>query len=370
MKIIYLAPTPIPSREANTVHVMKMAQALSGAGHDVVVVAPEYNRKTAIDKGGDPFAYYGVRNCFSLYQTQNIIPGRAGMILHLLQCVKAVLSMRPDLVYARSLPGAWACCALGVDTVFETHALIDRGSFAGRLFASLPRFKSLKKIVSITHALKGMIVDVYNIHDEMIYVAPDGADAPDTPPPPASTHARIQAGYIGHLYPGRGIDIILSLAAQRRDIDFHVIGGTDDDLAHWRAKAKGMENITFYGHLPHGEIQDHYTRFDILLAPYQRTVTVAGRGDTSAWMSPLKIFEYMSSARAIICSDIPVLREVLEDRRNCLLCPPDNLDSWLSALDNLAKDPDERTRIGEAGHRDLIEKYSWSMRAQGILSTL
>jgi len=40
-------------------------------------------------------------------------------------------------------------------------------------------------------------------------------------------------------------------------------------------------------------------------------------------MSPLKIFEHMSSRKCIFSSDIPVLREVLNDA-NAVLAVPDD----------------------------------------------
>ena len=40
MKILYISKSTIPSRTANSVHVMKMCQAFSDIGHDVVLLAP------------------------------------------------------------------------------------------------------------------------------------------------------------------------------------------------------------------------------------------------------------------------------------------------------------------------------------------
>ena len=46
----------------------------------------------------------------------------------------------------------------------------------------------------------------------------------------------------------------------------------------------------------------------ILLAPYQKDTIVPGGAITSDWMSPLKIFEYMSSKRPLISSNLEVLK--------------------------------------------------------------
>ena len=39
MKILYVAASPIPSQAANSVHVIKMANALANAGHETILVS-------------------------------------------------------------------------------------------------------------------------------------------------------------------------------------------------------------------------------------------------------------------------------------------------------------------------------------------
>ena len=71
------------------------------------------------------------------------------------------------------------------------------------------------------------------------------------------------------------------------------------------------------------ETEKFRLKMDILLAPYQDRVTVAQSDNitTERWMSPLKLFEYMAAGKAIICSDIPVLREILENDMMETFCP-------------------------------------------------
>ena len=44
-------------------------------------------------------------------------------------------------------------------------------------------------------------------------------------------------GYFGHLYPGRGVDIIEAMASERPDVLFLVFGGNDSDIAVKKKKA-------------------------------------------------------------------------------------------------------------------------------------
>ena len=46
--------------------------------------------------------------------------------------------------------------------------------------------------------------------------------------------------------------------------------------------------------------------------PYQRNVGIGTKNsDTSNWMSPMKMFEYMSTGVPIVSSDLPVLKKFL-----------------------------------------------------------
>ena len=48
MKILYISNSVIPSRKANSIHVMKMCQAFADNGHKVILLAP--NKKDQYEK--------------------------------------------------------------------------------------------------------------------------------------------------------------------------------------------------------------------------------------------------------------------------------------------------------------------------------
>jgi len=84
----------------------------------------------------------------------------------------------------------------------------------------------------------------------------------------------------------------------------------------------------------------------------------------------MKMFEYMAAGLPIVSSDLPVLREVLENGRNALLVSPDDLDAWAKAISLLAANAGLRRRLGEAARADLIEYYTWETRARSVLADL
>lgn len=375
MKVLYLSSSTIPSRAANSVHVMKMCQAFAANGHEVTLLA----RRPLSPTVTNDYDYYGVAPSFQLLKClppPTPLLSRFWIFYEMLWVRRQMARLpSPDLLYARRVYNLAVLARRQIPMMLELHDVPHH-----RLFKSLvgwlmerPHFA---RLITISAALRGAIQEIYpNLPDAKIIVAHDGADLPPAhlilaePLLPGRPSA-FRVGYVGHLYPGRGIEIIITLARQRPEIEFHIVGGDEADIRYWRQQYQG-DNLVFHGYAPPKAVAQYTAQFDAVLAPYQRKVLGAGRDrDTARWMSPLKIFEYMASAKAIVCSDLPPLREVLRDRVNALLRPPDDVAAWVEALDELQADPDLRRRLGERAFQDFQAQYTWQKRAELVLAGL
>lgn len=151
------------------------------------------------------------------------------------------------------------------------------------------------------------------------------------------------------------------------DVDFHVIGGTEHDLSRWRVR-RTSSNLLLHGHVPPGRLAAWMETFDIAVAPYQHRVSVSGGGDAARWMSPLKIVEYMAYGKAIVASDLPPIREVLDHGRTGLLCAPDDPRDWCSAIRRLIAEPDFARRLARDARRESDQRHTWTGRARRVLA--
>ena len=105
--------------------------------------------------------------------------------------------------------------------------------------------------------------------------------------------------------------------------------------------------------------------------PYQEKVLgPSRRSDTSRWMSPLKMFEYMAAGKAIVSSDLPVLREVLADGEDALMVPATDVGAWETAIERLLTDEALRNRLGAAAQAKLLRDFTWDARAGKVLQGL
>ncbi len=361
----YITPSGIPSKQANTIQVMKMCEAFSQQGHDVVLICPTQSIKQI----SDVFDYYGVENVFEIRR----LPWQPlrGYQFTILAALSAYRS-DADLVYGRSIAGCYFSALLGLDVVYESHVPADDiHPITNQMFKNLMKSGNLRYLVVISEALKNYYQSRYDVEGQ-VHVAPDAAPRQYGTPIKEIHHADgQQVGYVGHLYEGKGIQMIIDIAREVSNSTFHLVGGTDEDLVKWRSKARDVPNITFHGFVEPNRVPDHLASFDAVVAPYQNQVRGAG-GNTnlSKWMSPLKIFEYMAAEKPIVCSDLPVLREVLTDGQNALLRPPDDVTAWVEAIKQLQTDEELRKHIIRNAKKEFERHYSYEARAQNILNTI
>ena len=223
----------------------------------------------------------------------------------------------------------------------------------------------------ITQALKVAFLKNYQAHSNKIQVVPDAADKAKEDGLPEHWPGRdncLQVGYVGNLFPGKGMEIISQLCDGFADMDFHVIGGTEKDIAYW--KAKTSQNLFFHGFISQADLSRYINVLDICLLPNQKNVLTFGdmskkSCNISDYTSPLKMFEYMAHGKAIVASDLQVLREVLNED-NAILVKHDNIEAWGSALTSL-REKNRRNNLGSRAYEDFIQNYTWTQRAAKAL---
>jgi glycosyltransferase involved in cell wall biosynthesis len=370
MNITAIAGARIPSDTANSLQVMKVCQALVQLGHKVTLLVPA-QPSTSNLQTPNLQTLYGLNTAFNI----EYLPA-LGSFGRRLFTLKAVLhAQKSDLVYTWFPQSAVFALLARRPVVFEIHEPPSGlfGPLWYRLFAAL---SGRKRLLSITQALVQVLNRDYGTHlrtDEII-IGPNGVDIDRFASLPDPESARRQIGLTqaptvlctGHLYAGRGADLFLALAGSAPDARFAWVGGRPQDVAEWRGKAAGLANVTFTGFVPNQEIPLHQAAGDVLLMPYGRTIAGSSGGNSAEICSPMKMFEYMAAGRAILTSDLPVIREVL-DETTAVFCPPEDVTSWQASLRSLLDDPSRRKTLGESARR-AVEKYTWQARAERTLS--
>ncbi|MEZ5628488.1 MAG: glycosyltransferase family 4 protein, partial [Rhodocyclaceae bacterium] len=263
--------------------------------------------------------------------------------------------------------------------LFETHQL--ETGFRKRMQRAIMRSARVTTVV-ISQRLREALEEHHGCPPRRVRVLHDAAPSGMVRVPPAERADALfrlfpalgispgpVCGYFGHLYPGRGIEIIIEMARKAPEMGFLVVGGNPDDIERVRGLCADLGNVYIAGHVPHQVARAAMSACDILLMPYQKQVSIGVAGhDTARWMSPMKMFEYMGAGVPIISSRLPVLEEVLRPDTNCLMVPPDQADAWLVAMQRLIRDPQLADAIGVRAHQDYLDAHTWSARARHLLA--
>ena len=275
----------------------------------------------------------------------------------------------PDVVYSRFIAGSVESTKLGLPTVTELHGEVwKKGARSAQMMEHLISSPATLGIVVISEALKKIFLEKYpNFSAEKLMVAHDGADPHDSTEPLVASET-FRVGYVGSMNEGRGIEIIEALAKrfEETSVEFHLIGGTQEEVEYWRAKMP--DNAQLHGYLSHAEVQKHLASMHVCLMPYQTSVKTGKNSlDTAAYASPLKMFEYMSMRMAIISSNLPVLQEVLNEK-NSILVDCTDVDAWEAGLQQLWKDEEHRKAISNQAYEDFMSEYTWDKRAENLMA--
>lgn len=368
MRLLYATAAEFPSRQANTVNVSKMCDAFQANGAETTLLAAGWPRLNA---GKTVERYYDLSRPLRLWTVG--VPHPHYRWASLIAACSAAL-IRADVVYTRDPRIAAFLSRSGFPVALELHHDVESfGPKARAAFAQLAAGRRAVLFVTISHAIAESIGERHPNARGRILVAHDGADPVegDTSPPGRQPRERLKIGYVGHLYPGKGMEIIEALTPLCPWADFEIVGGRPEDVQLWRERTADAPNLTFHGAVPHAEVNARLAGFDVVLAPYLREVIVSdGRTDVAKWMSPLKIFEYMAAGKAIVTSDLPVLREVLDDGETALLCDPDTPSDWARALERLRDDANARRDLGTTAQAVFLSRYTWSQRARAILAAV
>jgi glycosyltransferase involved in cell wall biosynthesis len=158
--------------------------------------------------------------------------------------------------------------------------------------------------------------------------------------------------YVGNLEAYQGVGLLLqafAIAVGRGvDATLVIVGGNSADVTAYRAKAESLRidaRTRFFGPRPLGEMGDLVAASDVLVSPRLTGVN-----------TPMKVYAYLNSGKAILATDIESHSQVLTSDF-AVLEPPDP-DRFADGICQLAANPGLRDALACRAAAVAKERYS------------
>jgi len=373
--LIYITNSRIPTTKAHGFQIMKMCEAFARLGLNIELLIP---RRVNPVKDS-PFSYYGVKESFSIKKIpvldlillSNILGPVANFIESLSFAIFSVWRLRKtnfDIIYSRDQFTLWLLSFSNYKFVYEIHKLPNHTGLYKRIW------RKAFKIITITEVLKNSIIKA-GAEASKILVAHDGVDLDMFNAVNKNTEElkielnfpeeQFWAGYVGKfktLEQEKGLKTMIeALPLLDKEIKMAFVGGEEAEVKEYKSLAQRFNVLSrciFIGYQPYKRMIEYMKAMDVLVLP-------SPDSPLAYYSSPLKLFEYMASGRPVIASDLPALREILNDR-NSLFFKPDNAADLARTIKMLKSSQMLGYHLSQQALAD-IKQYTWTNRAKNIL---
>lgn len=363
MKIRYVTIARLPTDRAHGYAIMKMCEEFASLGHDVELLVPDRH----LGISDDPFSYYAIKKNFTLRKLfATDLLGRFGHALAFyIDLISFLLSVRKlkfsenAVVYTRDF--LVAAFVPADNLVLEVHNISERSL----LFRRAARRS--RKLVVISEGLKRALTHS-GIPGDKIVVAPDAVDLAELEVPPSRGLWRTFgvdpekkiALYTGHFYGWKGAATLAEAGRYLPDTEIVLMGGVDRELADFQEKY-ASKHVHVIGFQKRNTLARILKSADVLILPN------SGMAKISAYYtSPLKLFQYMASGIPIIASELPSIREVLDDSSGFWF-KADDARALADRIEYVLAHPSEAQAKADRA-RERAQRYTWDARARTIAS--
>ncbi len=365
MRIAYLFNSSTPSSNPSSIQVVNTCSALTQLSHRVKLIVPNTGQNISLQK------FYGINKSPKLIKLKNFnkFPLNFYYYLFSLFSITYAIFDKTELYITRNIFNLILLNILKKRVIIEIHHDLHN---EGRVVKFLCKFtnvfnkKNIVKIVAITHAVKKYLVKNFNIESKKIEVIPS-ASSLKFKLNKLKNKKFYNVGYFGSLDSSKGANFIIKLAKKDTVNKYYIYGGSEHDVS--KLKKMGIPNNLKIRHsVSYGELKPIISKMDILLMPSStKKIRSSGNfGNIVKFTSPLKLFDYLASGKLIISSNVSVFKEILSDRKNCIIVNNFKIDNWLKII---YKARFELSKINNIKRNAFIlsKKYTYIKRAKKML---
>ncbi len=372
--------------EGYKIHVLKIIEGLKKKGHRVFLLTvndnpslPEFDNYRTVPHKYLRFYFHRI---FPFTGTLNSI----NILLHIIRLNKMY---HFDLIHERfglySYGGILASKLLRVPHVTEINGPnIEEKKLSTRDLPPIQKFtaKIIRKlclrfshhIIAVSCNLKNFLMENRIVKNpDKITVIPNAADVEAFQRHFDTRAVKSSMGipdafivmYTGTLQVWYAIEDLISafsLILEEMPNAFLLIVGEGQarEKLEYLARQQGiLNNVKFMGYINHSKIPEIISIADVVVAPYKEV-------GMAFFNSPIKIFEYLGSGKAIVATKLGQITEILQDQHTALLVTPSSIEELANAIIRLARDEPLRNYLAKNA-RIAAQKYSWDKHVDHLV---
>jgi len=224
-----------------------------------------------------------------------------------------------------------------------------------------------QRIICVSEIAKKHLMKIWNVSADKLVVLPNAVDVERFKPDPelgAKTRASLQLTdhpllvFVGSFYQWHDITTLLKAFALvlKLHLNAHLLmvgDGIEREAMMKLATSLGMDGaVHFTGFVTHTEVSQFVNAADIAVVPVPAM-------KQEMWLSPMKLFEYMASSKAVVASAMGQIKDVIRDGENGLLVPAGDEIALADAINRLIEDIPLRIALGKQAREVAVQNHSW-----------
>lgn len=248
------------------------------------------------------------------------------------------------------------------------------GAIAGFLY------RRAHRIVVVTPAFKHHLIQHWNVPADRISIVENGVETDLFRPAPAATirqelsreevqtDGRFVVCYIGTMGMAHGLESLIAAAEELQTTLpaclFLLIGeGAEKQRIMELAAACGLANVKFLEQQPRHRVPPLVSAADACLVMLKKS-------DLFKTVIPTKLLEYMSCERPVIVAVDGQARQIVEEARAGVFVPPEDSHALAETVRALARNPEQRRRMGFNGRQYILANLSRKQTALDYIAVL
>lgn len=369
MKISYIANSAPVGTNASSLQIMKMCEQFTKLGNCVTLITPDSGLRNI-----SPFKFYGIKSKFKVLRIKFFKKFPIGIYYYLFALLSIFFAIKgkTELVITRNFFVCFLLSIIKKKCILEFHHDL---TMEGRIVKFIVKYfnflnsNNTVKIVSITQSIADYFISNYNVDKNKIIILPSGSSE-FKKFKFNKNKKKLNIGYFGLMDTSRGLNLLTNLSNIDQSNDYFLFGSKPNEIKKIKKK-NFFNNLFVFSHIPYNKISLSYEKMDVLIMPYTNKVTTAGNfGNIGKYTSPLKLFDYLSSGKVIIASELLVLKEILKNNYNCIFIKNyTNAKAWKNEITKLKYNYFKRRLLSYNSFK-TSKKYGLKTRAVKYLENI